>query len=135
MTDKKDSLKSVAQQFFTAFSKGDIAGAAEFMTDDGAWVVMGRLEGMSGRYPRDEFVKLAEGAKAIYSSGALVIEPEVMTAEDNRLSVTAKGRAALKDGRVYEPTYHFLMTFHDGKILEVHEYMDTAHAKDIFFGG
>lgn len=90
---------------------------------------------MSGRYERDAFVSLAEGAKAFYRSGALRIAPETMTAEDDRVSVIASGHAELMDGRTYAPDYHFLLTIRDGAIAEVREFMDTLHAKEIFFGG
>lgn len=135
MTDQTQANKKLAARFFEAFSRGEIANAATLMTNDSHWTVMGGLDGMSGVYARDAFVDLAEGAKAFYRSGALRITPGIMTAEDDRVSVIATGHAELMDGRTYEPDYHFLLTFRDGAIAEVREYMDTLHAKDIFFGG
>jgi ketosteroid isomerase-like protein len=65
----------------------------------------------------------------------LRITPTAMIAEGDKVAVEAQGFAELLDGRVYDPHYHFLVTVRGGKIAEVLEYMDTQHAKDIFFGG
>lgn len=125
--------KQIVAQFLERFSAGDIRGAAKMMQDDAVWIVMGQLDGMSGRYARDQFIPLAEGAKDFYAHGCLIIEPQLMTAEADRVSVVAQGHAPLKDGRIYAPSYHFLIRLKDGKIAEVREYMDTLHAKEIFF--
>lgn len=136
MADQQlEANKAIARNCLETFSKGDIAGVAAMMSDDAVWMVMGQLDGLSGTYPRDQFVALAEGAKENYREKALKISPLAMTAEGDRVAVEAKGHAELKDGRVYDPDYHLLFTVRDGKISEVREYMDTHHAFDIFFGG
>lgn len=126
--------KAIVGRCLETFSSGDISGVAALMADDAVWIVMGQLQGMSGTYGRDEFVALAEGAKASYRERALKIEPLAMTAEEDRVAVEAKGHAELLDGRVYEPDYHLLFKLRDGQIVEVREYMDTHHAFDTFFG-
>lgn len=128
-----EANKELVRVCLETFSKGDIAGVAALMADDARWIVMGKLEGMSGSYPRDEFVALADGAKEAYREKALRIEPIAMTAEGGRVAVEAKGYAELADGRVYAPDYHLLFVLEDGRIAEVHEYMDTHHAFGIFF--
>ena len=104
------------------------------MADGASWWVSGRLEGFSGRYDKVSFGPLMEGAKALYRGGALTITPLAMTAEGDRVAVEAEGHAELLDGRVYAPHYHFLVSLRGGKVFEVREYLDTQHAKDIFFG-
>jgi hypothetical protein len=126
--------KVVVARFFEIFSSGDVPALLDAMADGGSWWVSGRLKGMSGRYDKESFGPLVEGAKAIYKSGSLTITPVSMIAEDDKVAVEASGFAELTDGRTYLPQYHFLVTVRDGKVFEVREYMDTQHAKDTFFG-
>ena len=134
MGDTHDT-KTIVARFFEIFSRGDIPAMLDAMTDDASWWVSGRLQGMSGRYDKASFGPLVDGAKALYRGGALAIRPTGMTAEGDRVAVEAQGHAELLDGRIYDPQYHFLVTLRDGKVFEVREYMDTLHAKEIFFGG
>ena len=134
MTDSAANKALVASCFET-FSSGDVPAIVAAMADDATWWVSGKLAGFSGTYTVAALAPLLEGAKAAYKSGALRITPTAMLAEGNKVAVEAHGHAELTDGRVYAPHYHFLITVHGGKIAEVREYMDTQHAKEIFFGG
>jgi uncharacterized protein len=125
--------KSVVAQYLEAFSRGDVAGLVALMTDDSTWWVSGRIDGLSGTYPRDDFAKLVEGAKAAYKTGALKITPSSMIAEGDKVAAEAESYAELLDGKTYNNFYHFLFTMRDGKIAAVKEYMDTLHAKQVFF--
>ena len=129
------SNKAVVTRFFEIFSRGDVPGLLDAMADGSSWLVQGKLEGMSGRYDKASFGPLLEGVKAMYRGGALAITPTSMIAEGDQVAVEALGHAELMDGRIYCPQYHFLVTLRGDKVFEVREYMDTQHAKEIFFGG
>jgi len=126
--------KQLVSRFFEIFSSGDVPLLLNAMADDGSWWVSGRLEGMSGRYDKKSFGPLVEGAKAFYKTGKLRISPISMIGEGDKVAVEAEGFAELLNGKVYEPHYHFLISIKDEKIFEIREYMDTQHAKEIFFG-
>jgi ketosteroid isomerase-like protein len=49
-------------------------------------------------------------------------------AEGDRVAIEAEGSQPLRDGRVYENSYHWLVCFRDGKICRVRTYFDTAVA-------
>jgi ketosteroid isomerase-like protein len=132
--DSGATNKAIVADFFATFSTGNVAAIVDALADGGGWWVSGRLEGMSGRFPKEEFGALLEGAKSSYRHGALTIRLNSMIAEGDKVAVEAEGHAELLDGRVYAPIYHFLILIQDGKIKEVREYMDTQHAKEIFFG-
>lgn len=133
MTDI-EANKALAANFFETFSSGNVPAIVAAMTGDATWWVSGKLAGFSGGYAVADLAPLLEGAKALYKSGALRITPTAMVAEGDKVAVEARGHAELHDGRVYDPHYHFLLTVRGGKIAEVREYMDTQHAKEIFFG-
>jgi uncharacterized protein len=126
--------KAIVTKFFATFSKGDAVGVIDMMHDDGSWWVSGRIKGMSGTYSKTELAGLLAGAWALYREGALRITPTLMTAEADRVAVKAESFATMADGRIYANSYHFLVTLREGKVFSVREYMDTLHAKEIFFG-
>lgn len=125
--------KKTVTDFLTTFSNGDVDGVLAAMTDDGTWWVSGSLEGMSGTYEKAKFGPLLRGATELYVEGALRITPTSMIAEGNSVAVEATGHATMKNGRIYQPSYHFLFEVADGKIRRVREYMDTLHAWETFF--
>ena len=130
-----DTAKQVVARFFEIFSSGDVAAIVGALDDDAVWWVSGRLDGLSGSYDKASFGPLLVGAKAAYKGAGLAITPTAMIAEGDKVAVEAEGFAELMDGRSYTPHYHFLVTVRGDKVLEVKEYMDTQHAKDVFLGG
>lgn len=125
--------KQVAAAYLAAFSRGDVDGLLAAMTDDANWWVSGSLEGMSGTYEKATLGELLRGATALYEEGALRITPTSMIAEGTHVAVEAEGYATMKNGRIYQPRYHFLIEVEGDKVRRVREYMDTLHAWDIFF--
>jgi uncharacterized protein len=134
MTSTQEN-KAITAEFFATFSTGNVPAIIGAMAPDGSWWVSGKLDGMSGSYTAAGLAPLLVGANAGYKAGALRITPTAMIAEGDKVAVEANGYAELLDGRVYDCQYHFLITIRGGKVGDVREYMDTAHAKEIFFGG
>lgn len=129
MTDPKQIIGN----FLATFSRGDVDGVLDAMSDDATWWVSGSLEGMSGTYDKESFGPLLRGATALYVEGALRITPTSMIAEGDYVAVEAEGFATMTSGRTYQPRYHFRFEVKDGKVRRVREYMDTMHAWDTFF--
>ncbi|WP_427925142.1 nuclear transport factor 2 family protein [Streptomyces sp. cg40] len=128
-----EANKAAVTQFLEIFSSGNIGKILDALTDDVTWWVSGRLDGMSGSYDKPAFGALIAGVADVYTA-PLRIAPLSMVAEGDKVTVEAQSHAPLKDGRVYEPRCHFLFQVApDGRIAVVHEYLDTQHAKDIFF--
>lgn len=60
------------------------------------------------------------------------LTPHAFTAEGDRVAVETESYAEVKNGRVYNNHYHFLVIVRDGKIAQVKEYLDTSHTYDTF---
>lgn len=128
-----DENKAAVKRFLEVFSEGDPDKTLAALSDDVQWWVSGGLQGMSGTYDKEGFGKLIGGVADVYVN-PLRITPLSMVAEGDSVAVEADSYAELKDGRVYQPRCHFLFRVDaDGRVTEVHEYLDTQHAKDIFF--
>jgi uncharacterized protein len=128
-----EDTKAAVTRFLEIFSEGNAEKTLAALTDDVTWWVSGKLEGMSGSYDKAGFGQLIAGVADVYVE-PLRITPRSMLAEGDKVAVEADSYAELKDGRVYDPRCHFLFRVApDGRIAEVREYLDTQHAKDIFF--
>ena len=128
-----EAAKALAARFFATFSTGDVPAILALMDEDATWWVSGNVDGFSGTYGKIQLGELLKGVVQVYKAGALRITPGAMTAEGNRVAVEAEGFAELMNGRIYRPAYHYLLELRDGKVLRVREYMDTLHARQIFF--
>jgi ketosteroid isomerase-like protein len=130
----EDVSKNAVTHFLEVFSSGNVEKILAGLTDDATWWVSGRLKGMSGTYDKAAFGQLIGSVADVYVS-PLRITPISMVAEGRKVAVEADSRAELKDGRVYDPRCHFLFEVAlDGRISVVHEYLDTQHAYETFFG-
>ncbi|HWM44217.1 MAG TPA: nuclear transport factor 2 family protein [Burkholderiales bacterium] len=58
-----------------------------------------------------------------------------MIAEGDKLALEAESYGELKNGRVYNQHYSFVIEFRGGKISAVREYLDTQHAHAVWYEG
>ncbi len=98
----------------------------EIATPDITWWIAGR-----GLRTKEEFREGAAGFRAnIVRREPLKIHG--ITAEGNRLAVEAETYMEMKNGKIYNNSYHFLFLFRDGRIYHAKEYHDTLHASQTF---
>jgi ketosteroid isomerase-like protein len=126
--------EETARHFFTdIFSSGEVDAILDALSDDMTWWVSGKIEGMSGSYAKAGFGALIGGVADVYEA-PLRITPKTVHVSGNSVIVKTQSYAKLKDGRVYDPADIFVVHVGpDGRLLRVHEYLDTLHAHDIFF--
>lgn len=125
-----EANKQLVRDFLGAIAAGDAGRVDGMMTDDATWWVMPSTP-FSGVHPKAAFLSLFPQVLQL-GDGPLTYRLDEMTAEDDRVSVTAKGHLKLKSGRIYTGDYHFLLFVRDGKIAAGKEYVDTAHIGDVF---
>jgi ketosteroid isomerase-like protein len=58
---------------------------------------------------------------------------ESVTGEGDRVVVEAKGDAVTGDGKRYCNDYCFVMTFRDGRITQLNEYLCSLHADEVLW--
>jgi hypothetical protein len=74
-------------------------------------------------------------------SSVLTVFPEGLrftiharTAERDRVAIVAESYGKHVSGKIYNNTYHFVLSARGGKIVEWREYMDTMDANDVLCG-
>lgn len=125
-----EANKKVVLDFFEKFSTGDMEATLAMMADSATWWVAGSFP-LSGTRDKKQFRELLGGI-AEACTGPIKITPKGVTAEGDRVAVEAESYVKLKNGRVYNNQYHFLIEVRGGKIERVREYLDTMHTNAIF---
>jgi ketosteroid isomerase-like protein len=125
-----ESNKKVVLDFWDKFSQGRTKDVLAMMTDSATWWVAGSFP-LSGTRDKKGMEELLKGIGDA-CEGPIKITPKGLTAEENRVAVEAESYVKLKNGRVYNNHYHFLIEVRDGKIDRIREYLDTMHTNAIF---
>ena len=125
-----EANKQLVVEFFEKFSQGRIAEVLSMLADSATWWVAGSFP-LSGTRDKKAFAELLQGIGDT-CEGPIRITPKGLTAEGDRVAVEAESYVKLKNGRVYNNQYHFLIEIHGGKIERVREYLDTMHTNAIF---
>ena len=122
--------KQLAGELFARFTAGDIPGVLGMMTDDATWKIPGRKADLptAGVHTKEKIARVFHAMLGELKGGALKMTVKGAIAEGDQVAVEAESYGELKNGRIYSQQYHFLMTFRDGKISAVREYLDTQHA-------
>ena len=125
--------KRSAVELFARFSASDIPRVLALMTDDVTWRVPGKpeLSPVAGIYNKERLRRLF-GRMLAQLEGGLQMTVLGLLAEGNDVAVEVESQGDLRNGRKYRQQYHFLITFRDGKIASVREYLDTHHAFDVW---
>lgn len=125
--------KRLAAELFARFTASDIDGVLALMTDDVTWRIPGKpeLTPAAGVYDKERLRRLFHRMLAQLSDG-LRMTVTGSLAEGDRVAVEVESCGDLRNGRQYRQQYHFLITFRDGKIASVREYLDTHHAFDVW---
>ena len=129
----EEQNKQLAERMLDALSRADGDTVAELYAEDFELWTAGSLP-FSGRKTRAESLAGFPQVLGAFPKG-LEFEIVAMTAEGERVAIEAVSRGVHVENGPYSNQYHFLMRARDGKIIEFKEYMDTEHARAVFFGG
>jgi len=128
----QEQNKALAKRFLDVMGTGDADTLMTLLSDDLEYWVAGSLP-ISGTHTKQELNQMLRGVGGLFPDG-LKLNATSAIAEGNRVALEAVGGGPTSTGRVYANRYHFLFEFENGKISKLREYMDTAHAGDIFGG-
>lgn len=126
--------KHLVRQFIDRFTSNDIAGALDLMTDDATWWIAGKPDQLpaAGVYNKGRIARLLDNMVSQLPNG-LKMTVKSLVAEGDKVAMEAESYGELRNGRVYNQEYHFLLTIRDGKISAVKEYLDTQHVYATWF--
>ncbi|MFL6276098.1 MAG: nuclear transport factor 2 family protein [Blastocatellia bacterium] len=123
----------IAQQAYANFQSGDIKALLGLLSDDVVWQLpeianvpfAGKRQGHEqvGQF----FASLGE------LQDVLEFTPQSFTAQNDKVVVQGQYRWRVKaTGREYGSDWAHVFTIRDGKVVDFHEYTDTAAAADAY---
>src|SRR3954470_6225752 len=129
-----NSNKQIAIALFERFTRSDIPGVLDLMTDDATWLIPGKpeLSPSAGLYDKRRIGKLFHIMLGRLKGG-LKMTVKSAIAEGTKVALEVQSSGDLTNGNLYRQDYHFLLEFRDGKICAVREYLDTQHAHAVWF--
>jgi ketosteroid isomerase-like protein len=129
-----EANKALARELFSRFDGNDIPGVLGLMADDATWEIVGKNATLpaAGTHTKQGIERMFHGMYGRLVDG-LRMQVIGLIAEDDQVAVEVESRGELKNGRLYEQRYHFLITCRDGQIATVKEYLDTQHVHAVWF--
>ncbi len=119
------SVEEIAWSYWALLGEGRVEEALELLDDDGIyWVsTYGARDERPMSVMKEFFRKAVPAVPMTFTKrGAL--------ASGDRVALEVESYAETPGG-IYNNCYCFMMTVRDGKIVRVHEYVDTKHAADV----
>jgi ketosteroid isomerase-like protein len=126
--------RELATRLFARFSENDVDGALAMLADDVNWWIAGRREQnpSAGDHTKEQIGRTLKRMAAQMPAG-LTMTVRSMISDGDRVAAEVESHGTLLNGRVYNNEYHFALTFRDGRISEVREYLDTQHVFATWF--
>lgn len=128
-----ESNRQRTLELIQAIARGDADYIADTYADEGELHTMGNTL-ISGVYGKAQIRQFAGSVLEAFPRG-LHYTVHAVTAEGDRVAVEATGQGRHVSGKDYVNHYHFLLTWRDGKLLELKEYMDTEAVTEVLCGG
>jgi uncharacterized protein len=123
--------KQTVQAIMDALARSDRTSLFDAMSDDVRWRWMGVSKWSKTFEGKTEVIgDLFGGVEETLSDFG--VEVHNIIAEGDHVAVEHSGRNETPDGRSYNNNYCWVLSFRDGRIAEVREYMDTQLVTDTF---
>ena len=122
-----EANKELVREYWRVINDKQSSEVLELCTDDFVFWFPGANGGFQ---TREQCRKTFDSIFDIFPEG-LIFTLYEMTAEGERVALEAESHGVHKSGKQYNNHYHFLFRMRDGKIAEIREYADTAHARGV----
>lgn len=126
--------KEIAEKYFNAMVAGKFDEMAKLKTPDCVYWLSGEGSWPFGGYQSLENQGKLWGTVAERFPEGMKMTLRSITADDERAALYVHIRGTRKDGRIYENHVMLLLTFKDGLISGLYEYLDTIMVNELFCG-
>jgi hypothetical protein len=127
------TAREVIETFYEKLARGDMAGVMAMYAPDVVYTMTGTTP-VSGTYRGLDEIREKLLVPIFSRLRDLVLTPDEIIADGERVVALARGKAKTADGAPYENRYAFVFRVHDGAIAEVTEFLDTALVETVLFG-
>lgn len=125
-----DANKAVVRRFYELMNARRFDAMWTLFATDATWSGGGNPPRSTS--PISKMRDIIVDPMPIFVSGGIDFTLHSMTAEEDRVAAEVSCHAELTNATTYANQYHMLFRIRDGEIVEVKEYNDTLHAREIF---
>lgn len=133
MVTAKNANEQLVLDFFEALSSGELDRLRPFLTADSVWKPMVTDIPGAGEHKGnaiiDEFLAPVRG---MFKPGDPKVHVTALISDGDTVAVESTSSGGLEDGRTYNNSYCWVFRVKDGKILRLHEYMDSHYVAQLF---
>ena len=126
--------KETAEKYFNAMVAGKFDEMNTLKTPDGVYWLSGERSWPFGGYQSPENQAKLWGTVAERFPQGMKMTLQSITADEERAALYVHIRGTRKDGRIYENKVMLLLTFKNGLISGLYEYLDTIMVNELFCG-
>ena len=124
--------KRIVEQFFEASNQGDMHTSMSIISNDTVWKEIGTSIFSGTYHGMDELQEKLLGPLFGQLKQGIRMEIDRLIAEEDHVVALTSGFAETLHGKTYNNTYCWVIKLHDGKFVEVIEYMDTELVTSVF---
>jgi uncharacterized protein len=117
--------QQLMQDIFSELSKGNLMPFIAAMSEDVQWTWMGTMTWSRTFKGKTSVVDELWSAVRSTLREPFMVVAERFIAQGDHVVVESRGQNSTRDGRTYNNKYCWVCRIVDGRIEEVHEYMDT----------
>jgi len=126
--------KEIANQYFDAMVAGKFNEMNKLKTADCVYWLSGEGSWPFGGYHQPESEAKLWGIVAERFPEGMQMTLQSVTADEERAAIHIHILGTRKDGRIYENNVILVLTFKDGLISGLYEYLDTIMVNELFCG-
>ncbi|MGS2737691.1 nuclear transport factor 2 family protein [Sinomicrobium sp. M5D2P17] len=126
--------KETAKKYFEAMVAGNFDEMNKLKTPDCVYWLSGEGSWPFGGYQSPENQAKLWGTVAERFPTGMKMTLRSITADEERAALYVHIRGTRMDGRIYENDVMLLLTFKDGLISGLYEYLDTIMVNELFCG-
>ena len=124
--------KRVVLDTYAAISAGDLEGFLSHLNEDIRWTFFGTHPYAGTFAGKEDITKRLLSSLAEQLEGPIKVHVKNVIAEGNQVVVEAQGESRAKNGMDYNNVYCLVLRLVDGKISEIHEYLDSELVTAVF---
>ena len=125
--------EQIVRNFFKVLSTGELENIRKTLHADASWTPMVKnVPGAGVHAPRDVIVvKFLAPVRGLFEDGDPKTTIDNIFAKGNVVCVESRGRGKLRNGKIYDNQYCWVIEVKDGLVWKIREYMDSHYVMSV----
>jgi ketosteroid isomerase-like protein len=125
--------EQIVRNFFKVLSTGELENIRKTLHPDASWTPMVKnVPGAGVHAPRDVIVdEFLAPVRGLFEDGDPKTTIDTIFAKGNVVCVESRGRGKLRNGKIYDNQYCWVIEVKDGLVWKIREYMDSHYVMSV----